>query len=190
MADFKAQTVKKIESLADMRQFIPATLHSASSGVLEGGFEGKHHFAAKILVTRYELKVEDAATGDLLVTWPYIFLKELCWDHAANRIRLTYHEGETGETGETIFEAGKGQQILFVLEKSMEVENGLMEKMKLLFMLPNAPKVTHVGVITDKEGKPFERTGVSSKLPLFPRHCRFISSVHRCSWPTQRLSLL
>lgn len=163
MSDFKAQTVKKIESLADMRKFIPAVLHSASTGVLEGDFEGKHHFQAKILLTRYELKVEDAESGDVLVTWPYTFLKELCWDHAANRIRLSASglrkEPADGDP-DTIFMAGSAQQILFVLEKSMEVENGIMETMKPLFLLPNAPTVTHVGVIADKEGKPFERTGV------------------------------
>ena len=163
MSDFKAQTVDKIEKLADMRKFIAATLHSASTGVLKGGFSGKHHFATKILLTRFELKVEDSTTGDVLITWPYVFLKELCWDHAANRIRLTYCEQQDCAS---IFnasaiepQAGK-KQVLFILEKSMEVENEIMATMKPLFMLPSAPSVKHVGVITDKEGKAFERNGV------------------------------
>jgi hypothetical protein len=70
------------------------------------------------------------------------------------------------EFPETIFEgtsaeeAAKTKQALFVFKNSLATEKHLMEEMKMLFMLPNAPAVKHMGVISSSDDKPFARKSV------------------------------
>jgi hypothetical protein len=149
--DFRQEALQRISSLAEMKDTIPAVLHSSNTDIQRAD--------VKIELTRYELKVFNSETQEIMVVVPFTFLHEMAWDHSESRIRIGFTDQK-----ESIFNAADGEakvkQILFVLENSLATEAHLMEQMKILFLLPSAPKVRHLGVISGTEDAPFARKGV------------------------------
>jgi hypothetical protein len=93
---FRNEALQRISSLSDMKDTIPAILHSANAGAVDEEFASQHHINVQIELTRYNMKVLDDKSKALVVCIPYITLTELTWDHAESRIRIAFKPLDAG----------------------------------------------------------------------------------------------
>jgi len=179
------------DSLIDMDLEVTGQLHSASRGVLHGRWAGKHHVPVAVKIDRHEITLVDAEpalgkAADVLVKWAFVHLTDIVWDHASSRVRLTHADSAPAGAGGAAFSAAdpfaaapgaaaapprSPDQIVLVLPNTLSTEKALNERyLSKVLEMPNAPSISHHGVITDGTAKPLERATVDMASAVGSTH--------------------